>query len=198
MLHTIVLDLECRKHWHELSQDEEIGWQKLRNGEGGISALAIWDSKENWVYLYDDKTLEQAAAHIESANVVVTFRGDQFDLPCIEGLLKRKLKIKESVDLYAYTETAIGQVRHERRYGEYTLSAIARRTLGRGKTETGSHAPDLARVGEWAKLFHYCMNDVRLTRDLYYYILEESGIISAQLTLLPIELPKYIRESVRI
>lgn len=196
MAHRVVyFDLETRKLAQDLSPHRETGWDLLREGKGGISALAIYDSEEDWTFLYDDHSILDAALHLESADVVVGFRSQAFDVPVIEGVLGRNLRLREHIDIYESVQQALGGRMLRGRAGEYTLDAISKRTLGRGKIEHGEHAPALARQGKWARLFRYCMDDVRLTRDLFAYIRDEGGIRGAGGIFLDIELPEYLRPS---
>jgi DEAD/DEAH box helicase domain-containing protein len=180
-----VFDIETRKLATEL---DPHGWDKLKRGEGGISALAIYDSDEQWTYLYDDSEIDAIATHLESADVVVGWNSKEFDVPIVEGLAKRRLALKHHVDLLVCAKTSIAERGLPHRRGDYTLGSVSERTLGRKKLEKGEHAPVLANEGKWARLFRYCMDDVRLTRDLYNHILSEGGIISAQGTFLPVKL----------
>jgi DEAD/DEAH box helicase domain-containing protein len=182
----LVFDLETR-----FGPDHPAvhGWDGLRCGEGGISALAVWDSVEQWTYVYDDHNVEAAASHIEAGDVVVGYRSLGFDVPCIEGLLDRKLRLREHVDLLETIWTAIGERDPLERQRGYKLNEVAHRCLGRAKLFVGSHAPTLAVQGRWADLFRYCMDDVRLTRDLLVYIIDNGGIIDANGGFLPLSLP---------
>jgi len=180
-----VFDLETRKLASEL---DPHGWDKLKRGEGGVSALAIYDSEDKWVHLYDDTEIESVVAHLELADIVVGWNSKEFDVPVVEGLASRRLNLQKHIDLFVCTRVAITARGLPHRRGDYTLGSVSERTLGRNKLEKGEHAPVLANEGKWARLFRYCMDDVRLTRDLYKHILAEGGIISAQGTFLPLTL----------
>jgi DEAD/DEAH box helicase domain-containing protein len=52
------------------------------------------------------------------------------------------------------------------------LQSIAEATLGRGKTGEGSKAGEWWKDGRKDEVAKYCIEDVRLTRDLYDYALE--------------------------
>jgi DEAD/DEAH box helicase domain-containing protein len=183
-----VFDLETRKLASDLALGE-AGWSRLRRGEGGVSALAIYDSDANWCYLYDDHTLNEAALHLESADIVVGFNSIEFDLPIVEGIIGRKIFLKKHIDLKNATHEALQKCGHPLRKGENKLGAICDRTLGEHKLEDGALAPELADTGQWGRLFNYCAHDVKLTRDLYAHIKKEGGIISASNTFIPVPLP---------
>jgi DEAD/DEAH box helicase domain-containing protein len=195
MARVVVFDLETRKHAKELHPDSDVGWEALRRGEGGISALAIYDSQDDWTYLYDDHTIQQAARHLESADVAVGFRSEGFDVPAIEGVLGRSLTLRRHEDLYVniVREAAHRGIVGAR--GDFTLDTISKLNIGRGKVEHGEHAPELARRGQWAKLFNYCMDDVRITRDLFRLIRKKGTVRIVSGRTLSITLPDWIKES---
>jgi DEAD/DEAH box helicase domain-containing protein len=189
-----VFDLETRKHARELNpEDESAGWDALRRGEGGVSVIAIYDSADQWVHLYDDHTSLGAARHLERADLVVGYCSERFDLPCLEGLVGRRLALRDHIDLYTMIAEANAARGRTQQAGDYKLDPVCKRTIGRGKNDHGAHAPELARQGRWAQLFAYCMNDVRLTRDLFDYAIEHGGVINVDRTFLTLPIPEWIR-----
>lgn len=172
----VIFDLETRLHAEQLDKNKEIGWAKLRAGDGGISALCIYDLTEQWLFDYDEHSIREAAAHLEKADVVVGYRTEAFDVPVIEGILGRKLRLREHLDLYALiarTNASKGLVGTR---GDLTLDAVCRRAFGRGKVGSGAHAPDLYSAKHYGALFNYCGYDVRLTRDLLLHIAKHGGV----------------------
>jgi DEAD/DEAH box helicase domain-containing protein len=197
----LVFDLETRLHAVDLcpckgSKDcqHEIGWDRLRRGEGGVSALAVWDSEDSWVHFYDDHTAQSAARHLESADVLVGYSSVGFDVPVVEGLVGRRLALKRHVDLYAEIATAGAQRGMVGTKGDCTLDRVAKRNLGRGKVNHGSHAKELAEQGRWAELFEYCADDVRLTRDLLIYACEHGGL-HVMTSFMALDLPDWLRKA---
>jgi hypothetical protein len=190
--HIIFYDLETRKLAQDLDPiDNRRGWDLMRQGKGGIYGLMIYDALERWLYPYDDNDILEIAAHLEVADVVVGWNSEGFDRPATEGLLGRKLVLKESLDLLLCVKEGLGrQGIHSWKRGQYTLGAVCQRTLGRTKTGEGKLAPQLPP----GQMFRYCGNDVRLTRDLYEHILREGGIISVDGTVIPVDLPAYLKE----
>jgi len=190
-------DLETRKHAKELHPDTDAGWEALRRGEGGISALAIFDSAEDWTYLYDDHTIQAAARHLESFDCVVGFCSSKFDVPAIEGVLGRSLALRRHEDLYVNIVQAAAHRGIVGASGDFKLDTIARLNLGRTKVEHGEHAPELARKGQWARLFHYCMDDVRLTRDIFRLIRSRGSIHIYGGRTLELGFPEWLKENSR-
>jgi len=176
MARIIFFDVETRKWARDLHEDEQLGWDKLRRGEGGASAICLYDTRDKWAYAYDDHTAKQAAQHLEAADLIVGFTSRDFDIPVVEGLIGRKLRLKSTYDIY----TEIARANAERglvgRKGDFTLDAISKRNLGRGKIDHGSNAKALALSGNWGKLFNYCLDDVHLTRDLFARICRDGGL----------------------
>lgn len=187
----VIFDLETRKGTNELSEDNDYAWTLLRAGEGGISALCIYDFTDNWLHLFDDNPLSirAAVARLEEADVVVGYRSEGFDLPCAEGIWGRRLRIKSHVDLYALIARTNAHKGIVGRRGDFTLDAVCRRTFAQGKIGHGAFAPDLVKQGRWGELYNYCAHDVRLTRELLLHIVRDGGIVDHNHSILKLQLP---------
>jgi DEAD/DEAH box helicase domain-containing protein len=186
----VFFDLETRMWASDLRPDDvEAGWDELRSGKGGASAIAVYDSRDSWLYSYDDHTIEACARHLEAADIVVGFNSDKFDIPCVEGLARRRLRIRRSIDIYQLFVTEYARRGIAGQKGDFTLDAVSKRNLGRGKIDHGSNAKKLMKDGHWGKLFNYCGDDVHLTRDLFNKMVADGGLIGlrGQFVSLPIE-----------
>jgi DEAD/DEAH box helicase domain-containing protein len=171
-------DIESRKWASDLRPDDvEAGWDDLRSGRGGASAIAVYDTRDSWLYLYDDHSAEACARHLEAADVVVGYCSEKFDVPCIEGLVGRRLRLRASFDIYVELTRALARTGFVGQKGDLTLDRIAKRNLGRGKTNHGSNARELAARGRWGELFNYCGGDVHLTHDLFWKAVADGGLI---------------------
>lgn len=199
-MRVVIFDLETRKLAKDLSDNKEYGWTLLRAGEGGISALCLYDFTEDWLYMYDDNPLSMRAvvSHLEKADVVVGFRTEGFDLPCLEGIWGRRIRIKEHIDLYALIARANAQKGIVGKRGDFTLDACCKRALGHGKTESGANAPDLASDGRFGELYNYCGHDVRLTKELLLSIVEHEGVPNITGNFLHLHLPDRVRRVLHV
>lgn len=178
MARFMFFDIESRKWAADLRPDDiDAGWEELRTGRGGASAICLWDTREEWLFTYDDHEAETVARHLEMADMVVGFCSERFDLPCLEGLVGRKLRIKNHYDIYVEMARACAEKNIRTQKGDLTLDHLSKRNLGHGKIDHGSNARELARTGQWGRLFRYCGSDVQLTRDLFDKIVEDGGLI---------------------
>ena len=190
----IFFDLETRLWAKDLRpDDEEAGWEDLRSGKGGASAIALYDTRDMWLYLYDDHTIENAARHLEAADIVVGYNSERFDLPCIEGLTHRRLRIRRHIDIYRLLVQEYARRGITGQKGDFTLDTISKKNLGRGKIAQGAHAKELAAKGHWGKLFNYCASDVLLTRYLYYRVCRDGGLISLGGSFISLPLPEHLK-----
>lgn len=191
----IFFDLETRLLAADLRpDDEQAGWDALRAGEGGISAACLYDTKLHWCYTYDDTrtSIHALARHLEAADIVVGYNSERFDVPVIEGLSNRNLRLRQHIDLYTEIARALAAVGHRTTVGDLKLDTVCRRNLGRGKIDSGAHAKALAADGRWADLFNYCLDDVHLTHDLFRYAAHHGGVHVTGYGWLPLTFPPAI------
>lgn len=198
MTRIVFFDLETRKWASDLDpENEQHGWELLRQGRGGASAICIYDTRDNWLYMYDDHSAQAAAKHLEAADLVVGFRSEAFDIPVIEGLIDRKLRLKGRFDIYeemAQTNAARGIVGGK---GDFTLDAVCKRNLGRGKIDHGANARTLTMQGKFGALFNYCGSDVQLTKDLFARICRDGGLINLGGGFVSLPVPEHVRAFAR-
>lgn len=153
-------------------EDVEGGWAAARTGACGCSALCIYDSETLRYHVYDKHTLMSGIDHLNSADLIVSFNGKNFDVPCLEGITG--FAINDShYDILDEIWRKLGQ----KRFKGWGLGKIAFRTLGLAKTDTGEHAPKLFEQGRFGELFDYCINDVHLTRMLYNQIVSDGYVV---------------------
>lgn len=194
MRRIIFLDLETRKHAEDLRPDDkDAGWDELRSGKGGASAIAIYDAYDMWLYLYDDLSLGGAVKRLEQADAVIGFCSSRFDIPVIEGLLGRALRLRTHYDIYTEISKANAEKGIRPTIGDLKLDTISRRNLGRGKINHGSHAKELARQGRYGELFNYCGDDVHLTYDLFVKICTNGGLINHTGKFIALSVPEWLR-----
>ena len=88
---------------------------------------------------------------LEDADLIVGFNCDGFDIPCLAGVLERRLVLPRRYDILRVIWDRIPEADRFRK--GWGLDAVCTRTLGVGKIGTGEHAPALVAEGRWAEVF---------------------------------------------
>ena len=152
----IVLDLETKR----AAAETPGGWS---NPAGmGVSMVGVYHYRGKRLVAYrgdrkGDLVLLEAA--LRDADLVIGFNIARFDLPALSGALGAWVLELPTLDL-------LQEVQHELGH-RLSLDHLAETTLGKRKTGSGLDALEFYRRGQWRKLERYCLQDVRLTRDLY-------------------------------
>lgn len=155
----VVMDLEV--------ETPVSNWDDARSGKNGVSVMCIQDLNTGILAFYGGQTLEHGAVHLEEADQIVTFNGIGFDVPCLEGVLGRSLRLRDHYDIYAELKVHFG----EERVKGTGLGPTCERTLGLSKLQTGERAPVLYQQGRFPELYTYCAHDVYLTSVLFTHIM---------------------------
>jgi len=134
----------------------------------GISVAAVWNVVDSDWTLYGHQDLDALSEELESADRVVGYNSIGFDHLVLDAAVGRRVVIQDEVDLWRDIQASMGEARWPT--GTGTLDAVSRRTLGRGKSGSGSEAPELYASGRWAELSSYCIHDVDLTRELWEFM----------------------------
>ena len=154
----IVLDLETKRS----AQETPGGWS---NPAGmGVSMVGCYRYRGRRLVAYrgdrkGDLVLLEAA--LRDADRVIGFNLVSFDLPALSGALGAWVLELPTLDLLQEVQHALGH--------RLSLDHLAEVTLGRRKGGDGLQALEFYRRGQWRKLERYCLQDVRLTRDLYEF-----------------------------
>jgi DEAD/DEAH box helicase domain-containing protein len=123
------------------------------------------------VYFYETDTFESFLEEdlpklwprFERADRIVGYNSDGFDIPCLQSYYPGDLTRLPSLDLLAEIQKRLGF--------RIKLDDVAQATLGMGKSGHGLQAVEFWKKGEIEKLKSYCLQDVRVTRDIYEYAL---------------------------
>jgi DEAD/DEAH box helicase domain-containing protein len=93
----------------------------------------------------------------------VTWNGEHFDIPILNKYYPGDLSKIKSLDLMKEVQLVLGR--------RLKLDTVAEATLGKNKSGNGLEAIEWWNKGEIDKLIHYCIEDVKITRELYDYAL---------------------------
>lgn len=133
-----------------------------------ISVICLHDSETNNFTSYLEKDFNKLWPIFEKADILVTWNGDHFDIPLLNKYYAGDLSKIKSVDLMREVQIVLGR--------RLKLDSVGEATLGRNKSGHGLDAIEWWRNGEVDKVIKYCIEDVRLTRDLYDYAMENGHL----------------------
>ena len=177
--HVVYFDIETRL------SPSEVGWDQARKGGAGISAIVVYDSHSKWVYCYDSHSIDEAIHHLEVADIVISWNGENFDVPAMEGFAKRRMKLKKHYDLYTHFYRGMG---NKRKKGS-GMGPTAERTINMSKSGHGADAPRLAETEQFGALFNYCAQDVYVLKSLVKHVLEHGYLVDPDNQHVTITLP---------
>ncbi len=131
--------------------------------EQELTVVAIHDSLTGEYSSYIKEELQNLWPLIERADMLIGFNSDSFDIPLLNRYYPGDLSHVRSLDLLTEVQKVLGR--------RIRLQSIAEATLGRGKTSEGLKAQEWWKEGKKDEVRAYCIEDVRLTRELYDYAL---------------------------
>ncbi len=160
----VVLDVETKRTF------EEVGGyfpEKLGISFVGACVREGFTGKGEMLRFFEDD-LPKLFPLLEKADVVIGFNIDAFDMPTFHSYYQSDISLIPTLDLMMRIKDSVGH-----RIG---LDAVAKETLGIGKSGDGLDAIKYYQQKEWEKLASYCLQDVAVTRDIYDFGLQK-GVV---------------------
>lgn len=136
--------------------------------EQELIVVAIHDSETGEYTSFSREELPQLWPIIEQADVLIGFNSNSFDIPLLNRYYPGDLTSIPSLDLLVEVQKALGR--------RIRLQSLAEATLGRGKSGDGLKAGEWWREGKHDLVRKYCIEDVRITRELYDYALKNGKL----------------------
>lgn len=149
-----VLDLETERSF------DEVGGAHNR-AQLGVSVVGVYDYDGDRFLSYRKADFGALEAVLRSAEQIVGFNLIGFDWPVLAAELGDWVLTLPTLDLMVKAQKTLGR--------RISLDALAQATLGSNKLGSGLDALAYYRAGDWERLERYCLEDVKLTRDLYEY-----------------------------
>mgnify|MGYP001601633106 CR=1 FL=1 len=145
------------------STSESLVRGRIDVNEQELTVVAIHDSLTNEYSSYTKEELPKLWSILEDADLLIGFNSDAFDIPLLNRYYPGELSHLRSLDLMTEVQKVLGR--------RIRLQSLAEATLGRGKSGDGLQASEWWKEGKKDKVREYCIEDVRLTRELYDYAL---------------------------
>lgn len=159
-MRVITFDIETRNLFQDVGSNDPVDLD--------ISVLCTHDSATGEYQSYLQEDLPKLWPIFEAADALVTWNGDHFDIPLLNKYYPGDLSKIKSIDLMREVQLVLGR--------RLKLDTVGEATLGRNKSGHGLDAIEWWRNGEVDKIIKYCIEDVRLTRDLYEFALANNHL----------------------
>lgn len=124
-----------------------------------LTVVGVHDSVTGEYTSYLKEDLPKLWPLIESADMLIGFNSDSFDIPILNRYYAGDLTKIRSLDLLVEVYQVLGR--------RVRLQSLAEATLGKGKSGDGLKAMEWWDQGLYDKVREYCIEDVRITRELY-------------------------------
>ena len=156
----ITFDIETRNTFQDVGSTESSALD--------ISVVCIHDSLTDEYTSYLQEDLPKLWPIIEQADMLITFNGDHFDIPLLNKYYSGDLTKIKSLDLLVEVRNSLGR--------RIKLDTLAEATLGKNKSGHGLDAITWWQQGDIEKLIKYCIEDVKITKEIYEYALKNGKL----------------------
>jgi uncharacterized protein YprB with RNaseH-like and TPR domain len=157
----LVFDIETSNIFQEVGSNNPA--------DLNISVVGIYEYESDKYSTFVQEEFNKLWPIIENTDQFITFNGDHFDIPLLDKYYPGDLFKIKSVDLLKEMQKSAGR--------RMKLDQIAEGTLNTNKSGHGLDAIKWWRDGEVEKVKKYCLDDVRITKDLYEYALKMGKLI---------------------
>ncbi len=156
----IVLDIETQNTF------QDVGAYNPTLLDISLVGVYFYETDTFEAFLEDD--LPKLWPRLERSGRIIGYNLFGFDYPCMQSYYTGDLMKLPTIDIMLELEKRIGF--------RVKLDDVAHATLGVGKSGHGLQAVEFWKKGEIEKLKEYCLQDVRITRDVYEHALDKQQI----------------------
>jgi DEAD/DEAH box helicase domain-containing protein len=156
----IVFDCETSNLFEEVGSSDATALD--------LSVVCIYEYDKDKYSSYTKDQLKDLWPILEKADLLIGYNSDHFDIPLLGKYYPGDLTKIKSLDLLKEIKNSLGR--------RIKLDTIAEATLGKNKIGHGLEAVIWWKNGEYEKVIKYCLEDVKITKEVYEYALK-NGIL---------------------
>lgn len=157
----IVFDIETRNIFQEVGSADSTALD--------ISVVGIYDSETDSYTSYTQEEMGALWPIFERADMIIGYYSENFDLPLLNKYYPGDLSKIKHLDI-------LKEIRKQ--YGRgMKLDQLAEATLGTKKTGWGLDAVKWWKQGEIQKIRDYCLDDVKITKEIYDYAVKNGKLL---------------------
>ena len=158
----IVFDVETQRSF------DEVGGRNMMD-KLGVSVLGTYLYRTDEYRTFEENELKDFEELLSSKPLLVGFNSRKFDCAVIQPYVRVDLGKLPQLDILEEIVKSGGH--------RVKLDSIAQATLGFGKSGSGLDALRYWHEGDMASLKKYCLDDVRITREIYEYGAENGELL---------------------
>ncbi|MEK7567909.1 MAG: ribonuclease H-like domain-containing protein [Patescibacteria group bacterium] len=133
-----------------------------------LSIICIYDSQSDEYYSFLEDELHKLWPFIEKTEMLIGYNSDHFDIPLLNKYYNGDLTHIKSLDLLKEIKDSLNR--------RVSLDQVAEGTLGRKKIASGIQAVKWYQEGNLDSLRKYCLEDVKITKEIYDYALQHQHL----------------------
>lgn len=156
----IVFDIETRNTFQDVGSADSAALD--------ISVVGLYDSERDAYETYLVEDLPKLWPLLESADLLIGYNSEHFDLPLLNKYYTGDLSRIKHVDILKEIKESFGR--------RMKLDQVAEGTLGVHKSGHGLEAIAWWKKGEIDKIRAYCLDDVKITKEVYEYALANKHV----------------------
>ncbi|MFA6404886.1 MAG: ribonuclease H-like domain-containing protein [Candidatus Paceibacterota bacterium] len=156
----ITLDIETKNLFEDVGINDPVALD--------MSVVCIHDTEDDKYKSFLETDLKDLWPILEQSDVLITWNGEHFDLPILNKYYPGDINKIKSLDLMKEVQKVLGR--------RLKLDTVATATLGVNKSGNGLDAIRWWQSGEIDKIIKYCIDDVRITKEIYDYAMSNSSI----------------------
>ena len=156
----IVFDIETKNSFEEVGENNPVLLD--------VSVVCIHDSETNKYDSFWENDFARLWPILEQADMLIGYNSDHFDIPILNKYYHGNLATIKSLDILKEIKKTLGR--------RLKLDNIAGATLGESKSGNGLEAITWWKNKELEKIQKYCLDDVRITKNIYDYALKNKKL----------------------
>ncbi len=157
----IVFDLETQNIFSDTGSTDPASLE--------ISVASFYDKGTDSYTTVAIDELNKVWPIIESADALVGYNSNHFDIPLLNKYYPGDLTSIKSIDILEYIKESLGR--------RLRLDSVAKATVGAKKSADGLQAVRWWREGEVDKVKKYCEQDVKVTKKVFEYALKHGHVM---------------------
>mgnify|MGYP001604440053 CR=1 FL=1 len=155
MIREIIFDIETKKSFEEVGGHDNLA--KL-----GVSIAGAYFYEDNLYRAFEEKDMPEFEEQLLKADRIIGFNINHFDIPVLLPYFHdERIRSIPCLDLFEEITKKLGH--------RVSLDSLAQATLGAKKSADGLAALRWYKEGNIEAIKKYCLDDVRITKELYEY-----------------------------